>query len=132
MNFDVIPVPPLMNLIPSVVYETDPSTEELSYRMKFVEEVAFILAVWDGTQVKSSFPIFGGKEMSIGFELGGEPGVVHQIASALSGTVAGNGEAHFYTAGWDDTYKKIIRKGVKCRKGIKLPYFEASPSASLN
>lgn len=127
-NFDVIPLPPIVNLVPSVYYQAVQTGQGFEYRILGLTGVTFDLATWDPTNVESSFPIFGGQELNIGLELEDNPG---PFSGTLSGTVDSDGKAKIFTVGWDDEYKKTIRKGVKCRKGIKLPFVEVAPSVSL-
>ena len=127
VNFDVVPLPPVVNLIPSVYYEVVEFSDKIEYRILGLTNVKFDLATWDPTQVESSFPIFGGKEMKVGVDLGdGGP-----VSGSLSGTITSDGKAELFTVGWDEKNKRTIRQGVQCRKGIKLPFVEAKPSASL-
>jgi len=129
VNFDVIPMPPIVNLIPGVFYEAVPTGEGFEYRiMGLLTGVNIDLAKWEASQVEGSFPIFGGQEMKIGLQLVNNPS---PWEGSLSGKVTSDGTAEIFTVGWSDEYKKTIRKGVRCRKGIKLPFIEAAPEATL-
>ena len=134
VNFDVIPPPPLVAMIPTVYYQAVPSGESLEYQVKSWANTAVELATWDGDDVDSDFPLFGGTDMDVGMEFGKAEGDDDDddspFAGELSGNVDSQGKMTLFTAGWSDTYKKTIRKGVRCRKGIKLPFVEVSPTVS--
>ena len=128
VNFKVIPPPPVFDLFADILYKPVSTDNNLEYRVNWLSNIQFDLATWDATKVEGGFPVFGGQEMKIGLELEKEPG---PFGGTLSGAVSGDGTAKLFTLGWEKKHKKTIRKGIRCRKGIKLPYLEVKPNASL-
>ena len=128
VNMRVIPPPPIVNLIPGALYAAMPIGDGIEYRVLGLSGASIDLANWSPTQVDTGFPLFGGQEMKIGIELDEDPG---PFDATLSGTVDSGGKCSLLTVGWEDSEKKVIRKGVKCRKGIKLPFTEVGGSASV-
>jgi len=93
----------------------------LQYKILGIDSLNMSVAQWDEHNVPSSFPLFGGKSMKVGFELSGQ----------LSGNISGDGKAELFAFGYDKKYKQIIRKGIKPTKGMKLPFIEFSPGIAL-
>lgn len=129
-NFDIIPFPPSISNDPQVAanWIPVPIDQGFEYRFLLLREMEFDLATWGADRVETGFPFFGGQEMKVGIVLDKDPG---PFSATLSGTVDSDGKAKLFTLGWDAERKKPIRKGVHCRKGIKLPFVEASPRTSL-
>lgn len=126
-NLDVIPLPPSINPQAAVNWIPVQTGSGFEYRLLCLTEIRFDLASWGADKVEAGFPFFGGQDMKVGIELDKDPGPY----ATLSGTVDSDGKAKLFTLGWDAEHKKTIRKGVHCRKGIKLPFVEADPRTSV-
>jgi hypothetical protein len=116
-NMEVIPQPPIANLIPSVLYLPEAESTGLKYKILGIDSLSFSFAHWDQKNVPSTFPVYGGQSMKVGFELSGQ----------LSGVVGDDGKAEIFTFEYDKKKKQVIRKGVKPIKGMILPFIEFAP-----
>ncbi len=128
VNFAVIPQPPFASLLPEVYYVPVPKNKGFEYKFMGIDSFSLDLATWAPSNIDTSFPIFGGAEMKIGLDLGS----IGDDSLTLSGLIDSNGKASLFTYGIDGKTKKTIRKGVLCRKGIKLPFIEAKPNATID
>ncbi|MCD4722516.1 MAG: hypothetical protein K8S13_22065, partial [Desulfobacula sp.] len=127
VNFKVTPPPPFFDFIPGGYYVAVPLLEDLEYQILGISGIEFNLATWEPTNIDSSFPLFGGKEMKIGLKLED----TGPFSSKLSGKVNSKGKAELFAIGWDNKTKETIREGIKCTEGIKLPYTEIAPNVSF-
>jgi hypothetical protein len=121
LNFDVIPLPPIVNLVPAVFYQAVTVGNDFEYQVLGLQNVSLSLGGWPAGKMPSDFPLFGGQKMEIGGEF------------ELSGTVDSDGTLDLFTIGVDVSSKKVIRKHVptKNHKGIKLPFIELAPYGSF-
>ena len=53
------------------------------------------------------------------------------FSGRLSGMVTSDGKAEMFSVGWDKEHKKELRKSVKGKEGLKLPFVSAMPRASV-
>ncbi|MBU0640928.1 MAG: carboxypeptidase regulatory-like domain-containing protein [Planctomycetes bacterium] len=128
VNFGILPLPPIADMIASVTYVAMPSGEGLEYRIAGLQGGKIDLANWGASQVDTSIPLFGGQELKVSLEIEEDPS---PFSATLQGTVNTDGKATLYTFGWDDSKKKYLRKGIKATKGMKLPYVQFGASASF-
>jgi hypothetical protein len=116
-NMKVVSPPSFVNWLPSAVIVARPNLDVLQYEILGLESASITLAEWEEHRIPGNVPFFGGKKMKIGAELD------------LSGTVKSDGTADLFSLGIDSVTKRVIRKGVPCRKGMKLPFVELGPNA---
>lgn len=134
VNLDVIPRPPIVNLIPAVLYIAVPTGEGFEYRPLGMSGLEILLG---DKEPDSGIPIFGHEMMEVALDLGGEPEEDPEkdhgdFDGSVSGKITSDGKAEMFSVGWDNEYKKETRKNVKGKKKIKLPSaVTVSPSASL-
>jgi len=130
-NLKVVPPPPIFEFIPAAyfLHDSDSIHNTVEYRVLGLEGASLGLAPWSAASIDASFPLFGGAEMKIGMDF--DPPPLTDVSARLEAKVTGDGKADLFSLGFDTQTHTTVRRGVRCRKGIKLPFLEVSPSVAV-